>query len=103
MERVRLSVHAGTIMTRRVFVGSIVTSKSITELQVIEHGILGVDASGVIAFVEDLGKRATDAAAYLQTRGWEQDTEVVQLEDGSFVCPGFIDTHTVRVRPTDAM
>ncbi|WFC96821.1 guanine deaminase [Malassezia brasiliensis] len=83
-------------MTRRVFVGGIVTSKGISELQVIEHGILGVDANGIIAFVEDLGKREIDAAAYLQKRGWVQDTEVVQLEDGSFVCPGFIDTHTAN-------
>ena len=87
-------------MTRRVFVGGIVTSKSISELQVIEHGILGVDANGVIAFIEDLEKLATDAAAYLKTHGWEQVTEVVQLEDGSFVCPGFIDTHTVRASPS---
>lgn len=100
VECARRSVHAGTTMTRRVFVGGIVTSKSISELQVIEHGILGVDANGVIAFVEDLEKLATDAAAYLKTHGWEQGTEVVQLEDGSFVCPGFIDTHTVRASPS---
>ena len=81
MECTRPSVHAGTTMTRRVFVGGIVTSKSISELQVIEHGILGVDANGVIAFIEDLEKLATDAAAYLKTHGWEQGTEVVQLED----------------------
>lgn len=85
-------------MPRRVFVGGLVSSKSIDELEIIEYGIIGVDENGTIAFVDDLDKTDLDEEAYLRSREWDGNAEVIHLNKGSFLCPGFIDTHTVRIK-----
>lgn len=99
-------------MSGRVFVGGIVTPLSIAETKIIENGILGVDAQGIIQFVDDLdaspvtteGVTTQDnkskAASFLDGKGWDKSSEVIYLAEGSFLCPGFIDTHTVCI---DAM
>lgn len=99
-------------MSGRVFVGGIVTPVSITETKIIENGILGVDAQGIIQFVDDLDAcpvstegvtaqgNKSKAASFLERKGWCKSPEVIYLAKGSFLCPGFIDTHTVCI---DAM
>lgn len=42
------------LLPKRVFVGAIISSRSATDLSIIERGILGVGSGGVIRFLEDL-------------------------------------------------
>lgn len=42
------------LLPKRVFVGAIISSRSPTDLSIIEHGLLGVGSGGVIRFLEDL-------------------------------------------------
>lgn len=45
---------APRLLPKRVFVGAIISSRSATDLSIIERGILGVGSGGVIRFLEDL-------------------------------------------------
>ncbi|KIS68963.1 uncharacterized protein UMAG_10329 [Mycosarcoma maydis] len=42
------------LLPKRIFVGAIISSRSATDLSIIERGILGVGSGGVIRFLEDL-------------------------------------------------
>lgn len=42
------------LLPKRVFIGAIISSRSPTDLSIIERGILGVGSGGVIRFLEDL-------------------------------------------------
>ncbi|WFD45363.1 guanine deaminase [Malassezia psittaci] len=81
-------------MSRRVFIGGLVTSHSLSELQIIQRAALGVDEQGVIQFVTDLDQLHTDLDAYLRDLGWYKEADVIHLRQGTFLCPGFVDTHT---------
>ncbi|PWN46549.1 hypothetical protein IE53DRAFT_391275, partial [Violaceomyces palustris] len=134
---------APNLLPRRVFVGAIITSRSPSDLLIIERGILGVGSGGVIRFVEDLdllkARETTSASAavpplakrpdsssnhradddrhhhlemptshaseadeeerliskVLERNGWKSaQCKLVRIPKGSFLCPGFIDTHT---------
>lgn len=82
-------------MSRRVIVGSIAFSENIDKITFLTNGIIGVDEHGIIAFVDDLGDSTSLAKTYVRSHGWDTDIEIIHLDKGSFLCPGFIDTHTV--------
>lgn len=109
-----------TRQPRRIFVGAIVNPKSKTELQLIEHAVLGVCSKGKIRFLEDLDQavndtqtgsdQATETASAFSSLSPQHQTRLasileahkfepaqcatVVLPYGQFLCPGFIDTHT---------
>lgn len=112
------STHTGR--PRQVFVGSIVSPITPRQLRTIQHGVLGVDSKGIIAFVVDLdeikqqahgedgastpvarrvrgvsGPHSQALNACLTAHGWSAaHCEITVLPYGDFLCPGFIDTHT---------
>ncbi|WFD01230.1 guanine deaminase [Malassezia yamatoensis] len=83
-------------MSRRLFIGGLVTSHSLSELQIIQRAALGVDEQGVIQLVTDLDQLHTDLDAYLKDVGWYKEVDVIHLRPGMFLCPGFVDTHTAN-------
>ncbi|KAJ3055005.1 hypothetical protein HK097_000084 [Rhizophlyctis rosea] len=77
-----------------VFVGCIVHSKSLTELEVIENGLLGLTAEGKVAFLQNLvGNRGDLCDETLQnaSQTFGFDISVVQkLTATQFLLPGFV-------------
>lgn len=69
-----------------MFHGTLVHSRSLTEIEYLTDALLGVDEAGLIAFVErDVSKE--DVSKRLKEHGWEA-VEVVNLKRGEFLCPG---------------
>lgn len=73
-------------LPRRAFHGALIHSVSLTELEVLPTGLLGVDEAGVIAFL-DKAVPASDVQSTLEKHGWE-GVELVSLKRGEFLCPG---------------
>ncbi|CAD6953715.1 unnamed protein product [Tilletia controversa] len=100
----------GHALPRRVFVGAIVSPLSLHELQALPCVAVGVGSAGVIRFVEDIGgdeigtndpvqaipeSAVQRAREIVDGKGWVWDAcSVTVLEQGSFLCPGLVDTHT---------
>lgn len=62
--------------------------KSLDELDICEHGAIGVDEKGVIAFIErDVEGQDADPAA--KKHGWV-NPKVIRIYDTGFFFPGFI-------------
>lgn len=77
-----------------VFVGSIVHAKSLTELEVLENGILGLIAEGKIAFLQSVeGNRGDVSDEVLrnasQTHGFDFSA-VRRLKTSQFLLPGLV-------------
>ncbi|CDU26340.1 related to guanine deaminase [Sporisorium scitamineum] len=70
-ENFRPAMPAPHLLPKRVFVGAIISSRSATDLSIIERGILGVGSGGVIRFLEDLDvlERQIPTATALSTSG----------------------------------
>lgn len=79
---VLLSTHAMGLKT--VYVGPIIQSKSLTELDINLHGSIGVDENGKILFVERDQLSRSD-------QEW-MDADFVHLGENEFFFPGFIGT-----------
>ncbi|KAF1987108.1 guanine deaminase [Aulographum hederae CBS 113979] len=73
----------------QIFFGRFVHSVSLKELEICEHGGIGVDERGKIVFVE---RNVKDVQVLLEKPGWE-NAKVVRIFANSFMFPGFIDTH----------
>ncbi|KAF2111611.1 hypothetical protein BDV96DRAFT_602675 [Lophiotrema nucula] len=73
-----------------IYLGSFVHSTSLSELELADKGAIGVDETGVIAFVERAVENVEDVKA--KNEGFTE-ANVVEVKDGFFF-PGFIDTHT---------
>ncbi|GAA5969899.1 hypothetical protein JCM11641_008078 [Rhodosporidiobolus odoratus] len=83
-----------TPLPRRVFYGTCIHSRSLTDLDYLSNALLGVDESGTIAFVEE-DIAADQVEARLRELQWPiTAVELVRLRKGEFLIPGFIDTHT---------
>ena len=85
--------------TRTLFLGPIVHSLSLTELEFLSSALLCVGQGGMIEWVEK-----DVVPSLLQEKAGEHgvllggvDVEVVELGEGEFLCPGMVDTHTVRL------
>ncbi|CAG8457204.1 4531_t:CDS:2 [Ambispora gerdemannii] len=80
----------------QIFHGTFIHPVSLDNLEIIENGLMGVDAHGRIAFVErgvigDLKIREVLSKWKVVVNGEEK---VRFLTMGQFLLPGFIDTHT---------
>ncbi|KAI9094123.1 hypothetical protein DFS34DRAFT_595941 [Phlyctochytrium arcticum] len=81
---------------RLIFTGTIIHSLSLTHLEIIEDGALGVNTEGKISFLESWGpgeekiKRA-ELEARVATAGHE--VSIRHIPRHSFLIPGFVDTH----------
>jgi guanine deaminase len=87
-------VAAAAAAAERCFYGPIIHSLSLSELQVMPQGLLGVDAAGRVCFVLDLGAASTEdtAAALGALRGAAGGPELVEL-GSRMLMPGFVDAH----------
>lgn len=74
----------------RIFVGRIVHSKTLDNLEILPRGVLGVRSDGTIAFVRSFDHPEDDT--YKTEDGFE-NAETIHLEPSQFLMPGMIDTH----------
>ncbi|KAG9247413.1 hypothetical protein BJ878DRAFT_492853 [Calycina marina] len=82
--------------SRSLFVGTLVHSKSLEELEYLEDIAVFVDENGVIAAIQTKYSKATteEVDAIFQKLGWAREDVVVKTaKNGEFFFPGFIDTH----------
>lgn len=71
-----------------IFFGPFVHCATLSELDICESGAIGVDAEGIIAFVErDVTFETLDQVS--EKHGWT-DCKVVRIYDTGFFFPGFI-------------
>lgn len=85
------------------YVGSIIHSLSLRDLEFLTYAVLAVSETGHILFFEPVAISEADpdgdttdtekAKALLDKHCFHGN--VVYLEKGEFLCPGLIDTHTV--------
>ena len=86
-----------------IFYGALVTPISLTSYKALPHALLAVSKStGLIEWLEEdvasgelqdtLAKHGIFIAGEYQA-----DFELIELQFGEFLLPGFIDTHTVSV------
>ncbi|KAK8253500.1 guanine deaminase [Phyllosticta capitalensis] len=81
---------ACALAEKTVYVGTFVHSKSLQELDICERGVIGVDETGKIAFIE---RHTVDLETILKEHeGWS-GAKVVKGHENGFFFPGFIDTH----------
>ena len=81
-----------------MYIGSIVHSLSLDEIEYVSSAVLGV-REGKIEWVEG-DVDVTRLEEVLGKYGLERDgVDVVELAEGEFLSPGFVDTHTVSLTP----
>lgn len=73
-----------------VFVGRIVHSKSLENLEILTRGALGVRGDGTIAFLRSLNRPVEDICR--EEQGF-YNAEITHLDSSQFLMPGLIDTH----------
>jgi hypothetical protein len=83
---------------RRAFHGTVYHSLGAHELECLQDALIGVESSGIIAFVE---RNVTDPAETLKTKGW-QDVELWTLAKGEFLVPGSALGRPLLVRHEDS-
>ena len=79
-------------LKRTVYIGTFVHSLSLEAIEVVEHGIVGVDEKGIITFVEKDYTVAGLKEVVKSQHGW-QEWETVMVGDGpstTFLFPGFV-------------
>ena len=82
------------ITPRRVFYGTLIHSLTLTKLEFIRNGLLGVDEAGVIAFLEK-DVEAGQVGGMLAAAGWD-GVQVTVLNRGEFLIPGCVATILLR-------
>ncbi|KAF2007109.1 guanine deaminase [Amniculicola lignicola CBS 123094] len=82
---------ASASISKSIYFGTYVHSKSLTELEIRPDGVIGVDEKGVIQFLETNVK---DVESLKSRREEWKDAKVVKIKGEGFFFPGFIDTHT---------
>ncbi|MCJ1389891.1 hypothetical protein MMC18_002748 [Xylographa bjoerkii] len=86
---------SGKHLKRTIYIGTFIHSMSHEALEVVELGVIGVDETGVIAFVAKDYRLAELKETVKSRHGWD-DWETVMVGDGTsttFFFPGFVDTH----------
>ena len=82
-----------------LFYGGLITPETLTSYRALPHALLSIQQStGVILWIEDdvqshtlqdtLSKHGVDLSS---------NVDLIELKDGEFLLPGFIDTHTVSL------
>ncbi|KAK4187566.1 hypothetical protein QBC35DRAFT_532389 [Podospora australis] len=77
----------------RAFVGPLIHSTSVTNLEIIPSALLAIDSSGIItALLPDVDPAST--STILTSLNFRPSlVEVTHLGPGQFIMPGFVDTH----------
>ncbi len=72
-------------LEKTIYIGAFIQCATLTELDICENGMIGVDETGKIAFVlrESRGRKFPDG------EGWEE-AKIVRILDYGFFFPGFI-------------
>jgi len=76
----------------QIFIGRVVHSKSLTDLEILPHAAIGVRPDGTIAFVDAESGSPEDVKARYTSDGFSQAVTTV-LERSQFLFPGMVDTH----------
>src|SRR3954462_228756 len=77
----------------KVFYGTLIHSLSLTNLEILQNTLLGVDISGKIAFLEKNVLDEKTLNDIISQWGFPEQ-EVIRLSKRQFLMPGFVDTHT---------
>jgi guanine deaminase len=78
-----------------IYYGAVINPVSLTSYAALPHCLLAVDNSGNIEWIVDRVE-SHELQQTLAARGII-DAPIVTIPEGTFVIPGFIDTHTVSV------
>jgi len=81
---------ASATISKTIYLGPFVHSKSLAELEICENGAIGVDENGIITFVE---KNIQSTDTLISQKPEWQNAKVVKILNNGFFFPGFIDTH----------
>lgn len=73
------------MLDKTIYIGTFIHCDSLTELDVVPNGMIGVDEDGKIAFV----LRSMKGRRIPENEGWEQ-AKIVRIQDHGFFFPGFI-------------
>lgn len=81
--------------------GSLISPVTLTSYKALTRALVYVDDKGIIQFIEEQHQTVSNQEAiqsFLDQHKLSKDNiQIIQLERGQFLIPGFIDTHTVRV------
>lgn len=83
--------------TYTIFYGAIINPKTLDDFEIFPQCLLAVDTSGNIDWIHKNIEH--HAVQDILTQKGHVDVELVNLKDGQFIIPGFIDTHTVTSIP----
>ncbi|KAH7400666.1 guanine deaminase [Phaeosphaeria sp. MPI-PUGE-AT-0046c] len=81
---------ASSPISKTIYLGAFVHSKSLSDLDIVPSGAIGVDESGTIAFISREALSISDLKSQYPAF---QDAVTISLEGNGFFFPGFIDTH----------
>jgi guanine deaminase len=76
----------------KLFIGRLVHSKSLKNLEVLPHAVIGVEPDGTIAFVHESNGSTEVIREHYLANGFDE-VPVVQLKPSQFFFPGMVDTH----------
>lgn len=76
----------------RIFIGRLVHSRSLENLEIIPNAVIGVEPNGTIAFVHESNQSAEVLRDHCSADGFD-GVPVVQLTPTQFLFPGMVDTH----------
>jgi guanine deaminase len=85
---------ASAPISKTIYFGPFVHSKSLTELDICEKGAIGVDEHGVIRFVE----RDIELGEVQKQHGEWKEATVVKIDGNGFFFPGFIGMYPYRYK-----
>ena len=77
----------------KIYYGSLINPESLTALSVHPRACLAVNVNGVIDWIEE-NVESSGLQDLLASKGLF-DVDVIELKNGEFLLPGFVDTHTV--------
>jgi guanine deaminase len=72
-------------LEKTIYIGTFIHCESLTELDIVPNGMIGVDEEGKIAFV----LRSFKGRTIPDGEGWE-NAKIVRIQDHGFYFPGFI-------------
>ena len=75
-------------LQKTIYIGTFIQCETLTELDIIPNGMVGVDEHGKIAFV----LRSFKGRRYPDNEGWEE-AKIIRIQDHGFFFPGFIGTY----------
>jgi guanine deaminase len=91
------TVYYGALVNPRALDSFDALPRALDSFDALPRALLAVDNDGEVAWLEeDVAPSALKET--LAAHGVADTTQLVELRLGEFLMPGFIDTHTVRIR-----